>query len=101
MTKEQMLELLHIENIAVIDQHKLWMEHYDESAPNYGQGDWLADGDSCHPTDIGHEAIADYMIKSQGYELTSEAKDLLLDITDLKRKEPNFANAREVRNILE
>lgn len=45
--------------------------------------------------------IADYMIKSQGYELTSEAKDLLLDITDLKRKEPNFANAREVRNILD
>ena len=45
--------------------------------------------------------IADYMIKSRGYELTSEAKDLLLDITDLKRKEPNFANAREVRNILD
>lgn len=45
--------------------------------------------------------IADYMIQSQGYELTSEAKNLLLDITDLKRKEPNFANAREVRNILD
>ena len=45
--------------------------------------------------------ITDYMTKSRGYILTDEAKNILLDITDLKRKEPNFANAREVRNILE
>lgn len=45
--------------------------------------------------------ITDSMIRSRGYILTEEAKELLLDITDLKRKESNFANAREVRNILD
>jgi AAA+ superfamily predicted ATPase len=45
--------------------------------------------------------ITDSMIRSRGYVLTEEAKELLLDITDLKRKESNFANAREVRNILD
>ena len=60
---QQVIDVGASQGIAVIDQHKLWMEHYDESAPNYGQGDWLKDGDSCHPTDVGHEAIADEMIK--------------------------------------
>ena len=46
-------------------------------------------------------AITDSMIKSRNYVLTEEAKELLLDVTDLKRKDANFANAREVRNILD
>jgi SpoVK/Ycf46/Vps4 family AAA+-type ATPase len=41
------------------------------------------------------------MVRSNGYVLKEEAKEILLDVTDVKRKEPNFANAREVRNILE
>ena len=60
---EQVINVGETQSIAVIDQHKLWMDHYVEGAPNYGQGDWLKDGDSCHPTDIGHEAIADEMIR--------------------------------------
>ena len=59
---KQVIDVGAAEGIAVIDQHKLWMDHYTEGAPNYGQGDWLKDGDSCHPTDVGHEAIADEMI---------------------------------------
>ena len=52
--------------IAVIDLHKLWMDHWVDGAENYGQGDWFnspPDGDECHPSDIGHEAIADEMIR--------------------------------------
>ena len=48
--------------IALIDLNKLWMDHWVEGAGEYGQGDWL-NTDSCHPTDIGHEAIADEMIR--------------------------------------
>ena len=52
--------------IAVIDLHKLWTDHWVKDGENYGQGDWFnppPDGDECHPSDIGHEAIADEMIR--------------------------------------
>ena len=49
--------------IALIDLNKLWMDHWVEGAGEYGQGDWL-NTDSCHPTDIGHEAIANEMIRA-------------------------------------
>ena len=52
--------------IAVVDLHKLWMDHWVKDAENFGQGDWLnpaPDGDSCHPSDVGHEAIADEIIR--------------------------------------
>lgn len=45
--------------------------------------------------------IFDLMAEKRGYALDLDAKELALDITDVKRKEPNFANAREVRNILD
>ncbi len=63
MYAKQMKDVAAERGIALIDQQQLWMDHWLKGAPNYGQGDWLAEGDSCHPTDIGHEAIADYMIK--------------------------------------
>ena len=52
--------------IALIDLNKLWMDHWIEGSENYGQRDWLNSGveDSCHPSDIGHEAIADEMIRA-------------------------------------
>ena len=53
-------------NLPVIDQHKLWMDHWIEGSENYGQREWLnppPDGDDCHPSDAGHEAIADEMIR--------------------------------------
>lgn len=45
-------ELADEENIPYIDLHKLWSEHYDEKAENFGHGDWLSNnsGDACHPT---------------------------------------------------
>ncbi len=60
---EQMIAVGASHNIPVIDQHKLWMDHFKEGVGPYGQGDWLSEGDSCHPTDVGHEAIADEMIR--------------------------------------
>ncbi len=63
MYAKQMKDVAAERGIALIDQHQLWMDHWLKGAPNYGQGDWLAEGDSCHPTDIGYEAMADYMIK--------------------------------------
>ena len=48
-------------NIACIDLHQMFLDHKVEGAPNYGQGDWLSD--NCHPSDIGHEAVADEMIR--------------------------------------
>ncbi|MBR2387911.1 MAG: hypothetical protein IKB02_04000 [Clostridia bacterium] len=50
-------------NIPLIDQHKLWLDHWVEGAEHCGQGDWLSEGDSCHPTAVGYEAMADEMIR--------------------------------------
>ena len=60
-------------DIPVIDQHKIWMEHLIVGGDNYGQGDWLVPlpkGDSCHPSDTGHAAMAEELIRS----LFSESK---------------------------
>lgn len=45
--------------------------------------------------------IAEFMLKSKGYCASDAARDRMLDITDHTRKDPNFANAREMRNIIE
>ena len=45
--------------------------------------------------------IAALMLKNKGYTISEEALERILDITDIKRKEPDFANARELRNILD
>lgn len=47
------------------------------------------------------QTIAELMAKKRGYTLGEAAMSKILDITDVKRKEPNFANAREIRNILD
>lgn len=45
--------------------------------------------------------IAEMMLKQREYAASREAMEKMLDVTDVKRKDPNFANAREVRNLLE
>ncbi|SFX61230.1 AAA family ATPase [Ruminococcus sp. XPD3002] len=45
--------------------------------------------------------IAALMLKNKDYTISEEALERILDITDIKRKEPDFANAREIRNILD
>ena len=45
--------------------------------------------------------IASLMVRQRGYSISDTALEKLLDITDIKRKDQNFANAREVRNILD
>lgn len=53
-------------NLALVDQHKLWLAHYNESDINNGQGDWLSDvsWDFAHPTAKGAEIIADNLLKT-------------------------------------
>ena len=47
------------------------------------------------------KSIAELMLKKRNYTIGKAALDKILDITDIKRKEQNFANAREIRNILD
>lgn len=46
-------------------------------------------------------SIASIMLKDTGYKCTKKALDEVIKICECKREEENFANAREVRNILE
>ena len=46
-------------------------------------------------------AITEMMLKARKYTMGNAAMERILDITDVKRKEANFANAREIRNILD
>lgn len=41
------------------------------------------------------------MLKKRKYTIGEAALSRMLDITDVRRKDPNFANAREIRNILD
>ena len=45
--------------------------------------------------------ITQLMLKKRNYTMSDAAMSRMLDITDIKRKDPNFANAREIRNILD
>ena len=45
--------------------------------------------------------ITKLMLEARGYSIGDAALNRILDITDVKRKDPNFANAREIRNILD
>ena len=47
------------------------------------------------------KSIAEMMLKNRKYTIGEAAMNRILDITDVKRKEPDFANAREIRNILD
>lgn len=47
------------------------------------------------------KSITELMLSKRGYTIDESAMRKILDITDVKRKEPNFANAREIRNILD
>jgi hypothetical protein len=41
------------------------------------------------------------MLRKRNYTIGEVALNRVLDITDVRRKDPNFANAREIRNILD
>ena len=45
--------------------------------------------------------ITQLMLTKRKYSMGDAALNRMLDITDIKRKDPNFANAREIRNILD
>ena len=47
------------------------------------------------------KSITELMLRSRHYTIGDTALSRILDITDIKRKDPNFANAREIRNILD
>ena len=59
---EKVRELAEEYGFPCIRLHTLWMEHYDEKAHNFGQGDWLGGGcDACHPTPLASEITAKYI----------------------------------------
>ena len=45
--------------------------------------------------------IGELMLEKRRYVISETAMQKILDITDIRRREPNFANAREVRNLLD
>ena len=45
--------------------------------------------------------ITQLMLRKRKYTMGDTAMSRMLDITDIRRKDPNFANAREIRNILD
>lgn len=45
--------------------------------------------------------IAELMLSNRQYTIHPAAMEKILDITDIKRKDSNFSNAREIRNILD
>ena len=45
--------------------------------------------------------IAKAFLNKKKYEIESSALERFLDVTEYYRKQPNFANARTVRNILD
>lgn len=45
--------------------------------------------------------IALFILKKKEYTITTEALNLISLITEQKRKQPDFANAREIRNIID
>ncbi len=47
------------------------------------------------------KSITELMLRNRQYTIGDAAMSRILDITDIKRKDPNFANAREIRNILD
>lgn len=47
------------------------------------------------------ESITKLMLKKRKYYAGPNVMSRILDITDIRRKDPDFANAREIRNILD
>lgn len=45
--------------------------------------------------------ITEKMLSDREYTISEQAMEKILDITDVRRKDPAFANAREIRNILD
>ncbi len=68
---EKIKQLAEEKAAALIDVHKLWMEHLIIGAEHYGQGSWLSGvkGDSCHFSPEGSRATAEFIFE----ELTKES----------------------------
>ena len=79
--KNQMLDMISI-NPGLRSRIQFELEF-----PNYSRSDL--------------KKITNLMLDKRKYTLSEAALEKMLDITDVKRREPNFANAREVRNILD
>lgn len=47
------------------------------------------------------QRITQLMLNNRKYSIGEPAMNKILDVTDIKRKDPNFANAREIRNLLD
>jgi hypothetical protein len=45
--------------------------------------------------------IGNLMLEEQQYQLTNEAKDVLLEYIKIRKEQPRFANARSIKNALD
>ena len=79
--KNQMMEMLS-SNPGFVSRIQFELDF-----PNYDRGEL--------------EQITRFMLQKRKYSITDDAMQKMLDVTDIKRKDPNFANAREIRNILD
>ena len=59
---ERTYEIVKEKNLPIIDTFRLWKDHYDPNADNYGHGDWLyGNGDACHPMPKSSAIMAEYI----------------------------------------
>lgn len=79
--KNQMMEMLS-SNPGFVSRIQFELDF-----PNYDRGEL--------------EQITRFMLQKRKYSITDDAMQKILDVTDIKRKGSNFANAREIRNILD
>lgn len=57
-------EMIDEKDLLCIDTYKLWQDQYDETAENFGHGDWLVGGvDACHPTPKASAIMAEYIFE--------------------------------------
>lgn len=66
-------ELAEEEGIAYIDTHKLWLDHRRLGEIRFGHGNWLVDGDSCHPSPLASDVMAKFVFE-KFIELAKEGK---------------------------
>lgn len=58
-----MLEFAAEEALPCLDMHQVWLDHRVDGEKNFGMGDWLYDGDRCHPGDVGHAAFGEKLLQ--------------------------------------
>ncbi len=85
---------------VILAGYKNPMEHMIATNPGFqSRIQFFLDFPNYSRNELGQ--ITNLMLSKRNYTMSEQAKNRMLDITDVKRKDSNFANAREIRNILD